>query len=465
MTNCQIPEKKVNIKPNIIYILADDLGYGDLGCYGQEKILTPNIDKMASEGMLFTNHYSGSTVCAPSRASLMTGRHTGHLSVRGNKEVQPEGQAAMNEDFSLPKMLKNEGYKTGAFGKWGMGFVGSKSDPNNLGFDEFYGYNCQRQAHSYYPKHLWDNDKKVILEGNDGEHTEIYASDLIQKKAIEFIEKSKDEPFFLYLPSIIPHLELIVPDDDLIAQYKGKFPETPYKAGDGGDYGPGWKVGTYCSQEYPHATYAAMVSRLDRDVGEVLAKLEELGIADNTLVIFTSDNGPDYKGGADPDFFNSAHGLRGYKRDLYQGGVRVPMIARWPGKIAVGKTDHVSAFWDVMPTIAELLGLDLVQGIDGISFLPTLFGETGQQEHEYLYWELVSDGMERQAVLKGDWKVVKVKSSEGTIAELFNVKKDSNETLDLSESESEKFKDLMVDMNAAHIPNAGFPISMAGDKL
>jgi len=462
LIGCQKPSK-TQIKPNIIYILADDLGYGDLGAYGQEKIKTPNIDKLAAEGMLFTNHYAGSTVCAPSRASLMTGMHTGHTSIRGNKPFEPEGQFSMKgEKFTIAEMLKEEGYKTGAFGKWGLGFIGEEGDPNKQGFDEFYGYNCQRQAHSYYPEHLWDNDTKEILKGNDGEHTEVYASDLIQKKAIEFIEESKNEPFFLFLPSIIPHLELIVPEDEIIAQYKGKFPETPYVAPEGGDYGPGWNVGTYSSQEFPHATYAAMVSRLDRDVGEILAKLDELGLAENTLVIFTSDNGPDYKGGADPDFFNSAGGFRGYKRDLYQGGIRVPMIAHWPGKINAGKTDHVSAFWDVMPTIAELIGIDTIPDVDGISFLPTLFDKETQQEHEYLYWELVSDGLERQAILKGDWKIVKVKSNEGTIVELFNVREDPNETTDLSKKEPEIFKELTLNMNEAHIPNTDFPISIAG---
>lgn len=466
LIGCQQSEsvkEEPNTKPNIIYILADDLGYGDLGVYGQKKIKTPHIDKLAKEGMLFTNHYSGSTVCAPSRASLMTGKHTGHVSVRGNMEVYPEGQAEMAEDFTLAKMLKKEGYKTGAFGKWGLGFVGSKSDPNNLGFDEFFGYNCQRQAHSYYPKHLWKNNEKIILEGNDGEHTEVYASDLIQKKAIEFIEESKDEPFFLFLPSIIPHLELIVPEDEIIAQYRGKFPETAYVAPAGGDYGPGWNVGTYCSQEYPHATYAAMVSRLDRDVGEVLAKLEELGIADNTLVIFTSDNGPDYKGGADPDFFNSANGLRGYKRGLYQGGVRVPMIARWKGKVSVTKSNHVSAFWDIVPTIAEIIGADSLPSIDGISFLPTLLGQSTQEQHKYLYWEFVSDGLERQAVLREDWKMVKVKSSEGIIIELFNINDDPNETKDLSKEQPEIFKELLFNMEQSHTPNTNFPLLMAGD--
>ncbi len=467
LLSCQPSKKKNEVvkktkQPNIIYILADDLGYGDLGVYGQQKIKTPHIDKMANEGLVFTNHYAGSTVCAPSRASLMTGMHTGHVSIRGNKEVKPEGQAPMDEDFTMIEILKKQGYKTGAFGKWGLGFIGSKSDPNNLGFDEFFGYNCNRQAHSYYPKHLWNNDKKVILEGNDGEHTEVYASDLIQKKAVEFIENSKNEPFFLYLASIIPHLELIVPDDEILAQYKGKFPETPYKAGEGGDYGPDWNVGTYCSQEFPHATYAAMVSRLDRDVGEILAKLEELGITDNTLVIFTSDNGPDYKGGADPDFFNSAGGFRGYKRDLYQGGVKVPMIAKWSGKINAGKTDHVSAFWDVMPTIAELVDINLIPDIDGISFLPTLLGEKTQKEHDYLYWELISDGLERQAILKGDWKMVKIRSSESTTTELFNIKDDPKETTNLSQSEPKIYQELILKMAEAHIPNSDFPILMAG---
>jgi arylsulfatase A-like enzyme len=463
ISGCQLFQKKELVKemprPNIVFILADDLGYGDLGINGQQKIKTPHIDKLASEGLVFTNHYSGSTVCAPSRASLMTGLHTGHVSVRGNKRVLPEGQFPVQEDFNLAKMLKKKGYKTGAFGKWGLGYPGSKSDPNTFGFDEFYGYVCQTLAHRYYPEYLWENDKKVILEGNGGDAV-IYSNDLIQKKAIKFIEDSKDEPFFLYVPSLIPHLELIAPNDEIIAKYKGIFPETPYKAGKGGDYGPGWDATKYCSQESPRAMYAAMVSRLDRDVGEILAKLDELGIADNTLVFFTSDNGPDYKGGADPDFFNSTAGLRGYKRDLYQGGVRVPMIARWTGKIAAGTTDHVSAFWDITSTMAQLVNIDSIPNTDGISFLPTLLGEKSQREHDYLYWEFASDGLERQALLKEDWKIVKVRSDKGTTVELFNIERDPKETEDLSTKEPEMLKELFLKMEKAHVPNTDFPISM-----
>ncbi len=448
-------------KPNIIYILADDLGYGDLGVYGQQKIKTPHIDKLAREGMLFTRHYAGSTVCAPSRASLMTGLHTGHVSVRGNKPVSPEGQVPLQEGFSLAKMLKDHGYKTGAFGKWGIGYPGSKSDPNNFGFDEFFGYICQSQAHSYYPKYLWHNREKVLLAGNDGYNTKVYSADLIQEKALRFIDEAGDKPFFLYLPTTLPHLELIVPEDSIVASYRRKFPETPYVAPQGGDYGPGWNVKTYCSQPYPHATYAAMVSRLDRHVGEIMAKLEKLDLDRNTLVIFTSDNGPDYKAGADPDFFNSASGFRGYKRDLYQGGIRVPMIARWPGRIAPGITHHVSAFWDVFPTIGELLGETTMPPTDGISFLSTLLGKDGQKQHEYLYWEFVADGLERQALIAGDWKIVKIKADSSITTELFNIQADPYERENKYAEQPLVVNNLIKKMAKEHIPNEEFKITMA----
>ena len=405
--------------PNIIYILADDLGYGDLGCFGQKDIRTPNLDRMAHEGMRFTQHYSGSTVCAPSRSCLMTGQHTGHTPIRGNKEYYPEGQHPLPANaVTVAEILKRSGYATGAFGKWGLGYPGSEGDPINQGFDEFYGYNCQRFAHNYYPHFLRHNDKKLMLPGNEGKKTEQYAPDIIQGQTLKFIEANKDKPFFLFVPHVIPHAELLVPDDDIVRSYRGKFPERPYE---GIDDGPNYKTGGYGSAKTPRANFAAMVTRLDRHVGEILDKLRETGLDKKTLVIFTSDNGPHAEGGANPAYFDSSGGLRGQKRDLYEGGIRVPMIAWWPGKVSAGtKTNHISAFWDVMPTFAELAGADVPEDIDGISFLPTLLDETHKQkEHDYLYWEFHEHGG-KQAVRKGKWKAIRIE-----------VRKDPNSPLEL----------------------------------
>ncbi|MFO7670746.1 MAG: arylsulfatase [Bacteroidales bacterium] len=420
--------------PNIIYILADDLGYGDLGCYGQDKFSTPNLDKLALEGIRFTRHYSGSTVCAPSRSVLMTGLHTGHTPIRGNQEVIPEGQFPLPDSaLTLAEMLRGAGYVTGAFGKWGLGFPGSEGDPLNQGFDSFYGYNCQRYAHRYYPDYLWENDKKVFLEGNNWTKTTTYAPDLIQEKTLQFIRRNKDTTFFAYLPIVIPHAELIVPDDDVFRSYLGKFPEVPYLGGPGADYGSGMVIASYCSQEYPYATFASMVQRIDTYVGEIMATLEELGIAENTVMIFSSDNGPHEEGGADPGFFNSNGGLRGVKRDLYEGGVRVPMIVSWPGKIMGGQTsDHISAFWDVVPTVAGMAGFEPPY-TDGISFLPTLIG--GEQlKHKSLYWEFHEQGG-KQAMIMDGWKAVRLEvgnDPEGAL-ELYNLERDPFEQQNVAE--------------------------------
>ena len=431
-----------NEKPNIIYILADDLGYGDLSCYGQNHFQTPNLDQLAAEGMRFTQHYSGSTVCAPSRSTLMTGLTTGHTPIRGNKAWEPEGQVAMpDETFTVAEMLKNAGYATGAFGKWGLGYPGSEGDPNMQGFDEFYGYNCQRIAHNYYPSHLWDNQEKVILEGNSGDKFKTYAPELIHQRALQFIEKNKDNAFFMYYPSTIPHAELLLPEKYL-AKYRGKYdPENVFKGAEPGDHG--FRAGAYGSQAESHAAFAAMVTLLDQQVGEVVARLKELGLDKNTIILFSSDNGPHQEGGADPDYFDSNGPLKGYKRDLYEGGIRAPMIAWWPGKIADGtESSHISAFWDVMPTIAELVGIQVPDNIDGISFLPTLLGSEGQKEHDYMYWEFHEKGG-RLAVRKGDWKAVRYDVLKGEKpTELYNLADDIGEENNLADQHPELVKEL-----------------------
>lgn len=449
-------------RPNIIYILADDLGYADVSIYGQSKFDTPNIDKMAKEGMLFTQHYAGSTVCAPSRSVLLSGQHTGHTSIRGNKEMDPEGQHPMAANtYTIPEMLKDAGYVTGAFGKWGLGFVGTEGDPNNQGFDEFYGYNCQRHAHRYYPEHLWHNDKKVALEGNEGfKKTNTYAGYLIHDKALKFIETNKNKPFFLFYPNVSPHAELIVPEAELAKKYRGKFVEKPYiNLTPGANYGDeNFEVKYYTSQPEPRATFAAMVSLLDQQVGEIITKLKELGIDDNTIIIFSSDNGPHKEGGADPEFFNSNGDLRGYKRDLYEGGVRVPMIVRWPNKIKTNsKSNHISAFWDVMPTLAEVTGSKIPENIDGISFLSELTGKK-QKEHEYLYWEFHEQGG-KKAVRKGKWKAVQLNcfNKTKTTVELYDLSVDIGEKNNIAANHPEIVKELVAIMNKEHVENPDFP--------
>jgi arylsulfatase A-like enzyme len=421
-----ITMRKFESKPNIIYILADDLGYGDLSFLGQSKFQTPNIDKLAREGMVFTQHYSGSTVCAPSRSALLTGQHTGHTFIRGNKEYLPEGQYPLTDSiFTLAELLKQVGYVNGVFGKWGLGYPGSEGDPNMQGFDEFYGYNCQRIAHNYYPYHLWHNQKKVFLTGNKGMGTGDYAPRLIHNKAIEFIEQHKDTSFFLYYASALPHAELLI-DSLFMAPFKDKLlPELAYV---GYDEGEDYRNGPYGSQAECHAAFAAMVTLLDKQVGEIAEKVNQLGIAENTIIVFTSDNGPHEEGGADPDYFNSNGIFRGLKRDLYEGGIRVPMIVKWQGKVQAGsKTDHISAFWDVMPTCAEITQSQSPINLDGISFLPTLLGDGYQRKHEYLYWEFHEKGG-RQAVRKGKWKAVwyNVRKGDNSI-ELYDLDVDPGE--------------------------------------
>ncbi|MRT91995.1 arylsulfatase [Ancylomarina sp. 16SWW S1-10-2] len=452
-------KEKKNQKPNIVYILADDLGYGDLSCYGQDKFETPNIDKLAKRGMKFTQHYSGAAVCAPSRSTLLTGKHTGHTSIRGNKELDGEGQLPMKgSSITVAELLKTAGYTTGAFGKWGLGFPGSEGDANNQGFDEFYGYNCQRMAHRYYPAYLRHNQDKEYLEGNDWTNTVTYAPDKIQDATLQFIENNKDTSFFAYVPLVLPHAELISPNDSIMEMFEGKFDEVPYVGVKGSDYGPDMIQSKFCSQKTPYAAFAAMVTRMDNYVGQITAKLEELGIADNTIVMFASDNGPHAAGGANPVYFNSAGGLRGIKRDLYEGGIRAPFIAVWPNKIEAGSvSDHVSAFWDFLPTCAAIAGVKSVEGIDGISFLPELLGEANQEEHDHLYWEFSRKGG-RQAVRMGDWKAVIYKLHKQGELELYNLATDVSESNNVADQHPDIVAKMKEIMKKEHVDSKRFPL-------
>jgi arylsulfatase A len=406
--------------PNIVFILADDLGYADLGCYGQKIIRTPNIDRLSTQGMRFTNAYSGCTVCAPSRNVLMTGFHAGHITVRSN----PGGVSILPEDVTVAQVLKSAGYATGGFGKWGLGDIGTPGVPWKHGFDQFFGYLHQIHAHFYYPPYLLDNDKKFPLPGNEGGKRTTYSHDVIAGKALDFIRASAGkQPFFCYVPFTIPHMEYLVPEDSL-AEYRGKVTEV----------GPIAK-GHYAEQEFPHAAYAAMVTRMDRDVGRILSLIEELHMSDDTIVIFASDNGP-ISGQNQGDYFHSAGPLRGRKQQMYEGGIRVPMIARWPGRIAAGSTSDLPTYFaDFMPTAAELAGGKAPSGIDGISIVPTLLGGRSQPKHEFMYWELPTYAAKTgtfppqqpmMGVRMGDWKAVRPKADAPL--ELYNLKQDLGET-------------------------------------
>lgn len=403
-------------KPNIIFIMADDLGYGDLGCYGQTKIKTPYLDKMALEGMKFTSAYSGSPVCAPSRSCLMTGQHTGHTTVRENKSGITDERVPLNKgDKTVAEVLKEAGYTTGMIGKWGLGEPGNSGEPNRQGYDYFFGYLNQNHAHYYYPEYLWRNSEKVYIPENKNGNREVYSHDLFAQESIKFIEKNKDNPFFLYIPFTIPHAELLVPENSM-KDYDGKFVEDKPFINEKGKNG-------YATQMKPHAAYAAMISRMDKDIGNIFKKLKDLGIDDNTIVFFTSDNGPSDAGGIDAEFFNSTGPLRGAKHDLYEGGIRVPMIVRWPGKIAANSnTDQPFAFWDFLPTAAEIAKSNVPSKIDGISIAPTLFNGN-QKQHKYYYWEYRARKKNfLQAVRFGNWKAVRM--NPGDEIELYNLKND-----------------------------------------
>ena len=431
-------------KPNLIYIMVDDLGYGDLGCYGQQRIKTPCLDQMAAEGMRFTDHYAGNTVCAPSRCSLMTGLHPGHGYVRGNKEIKPMGQLPLAEGTAtVARLLQADGYRTGLIGKWGLGGPDSIGHPNQQGFDYFFGYLCQRHAHNYYPEFLFRNSERVPLnnkvdqprDDGAGVATERndYSHDFFVADALQFLEDNKDGPFFLYLAMTIPHAN--------------------NEAGKNGMEVP--SLGDYADLDWPEAQkgHAAMISRMDGDVGLLLLRLKELGIEDKTLVLFTSDNGPHREGGNDPDFNDSNGPLRGIKRDLYEGGIRVPLIARWPGRIKPDTTtDHISAFWDFLPTACDLAGIAAPKNIDGISYLPTLLGRTdAQKEHDYLYWEFKN----QRALRMGKWKAIQ-KSPKAAV-ELYDLDADLGETKDVAAEHPDVVKKAELDFKEAHTASENFP--------
>ncbi|MBW3541910.1 MAG: arylsulfatase [Planctomycetes bacterium] len=433
-------------KPNIILIVADDLGYGHLGAYGQKKIHTPHLDRLAAEGMRFTQMYAGSHVCQPSRSVLMTGLHTGHTPVRAN-DVK---QLLYDKDVTVAELLGEAGYTSGGFGKWGLGFEGTSGHPLKQGFDEFFGQLLQVHAHFYYPYWAWHNNEKVLFPENEGGRRGTYIQDAIHSHALTFIRKNHERPLFAYLPYIIPHVELVVPEDSE-KPYRGKFPKRAIL-----DTRPG-----YIGSEDGYATVAGMISRLDRQVGGVLALVKELGIDDNTLIIFTSDNGAQ-NGGKDAgwtamtDFFEGNGPLRGYKGTFYEGGLRVPFIARWPGRIEPGTlTDHIAAFQDVLPTLAELAGVEPPENIDGLSLVPTLLARGEQREHDGLYWEYARSGGLSRAARIGRWKAVQ--NGPRSPVELYDLETDISESTNVAAKHPEIVERLTKFMDAAHEPPRDFP--------
>ena len=469
--------------PNVVFILADDLGYGDLGCYGQKKTRTPRIDGLAAQGMRLTRHYSGNAVCAPSRCVLLTGRHPGHATIRDNRSTPPEGQEPIPpEEVTLAEVLHDAGYATGAFGKWGLGGPGSTGAPLRQGFDRFFGYNCQAHAHSYYPSYLWDDDRHVTLAndppvpghaglapGADPADPRSYAAfqgrdyapDRIHAAAVDFVRQHRERPFFLYYPSTIPHLALHVPDADLAPYLALGWNDPPFTRRKSG----------YTPHFTPRAAYAAMISRLDRDVGELLDLLDELGLADDTLVVFSSDNGPTHVAEeVDANFFRSSGGLRGLKGSLHEGGIRVPCIVRWPGRVPAGATsDFVSGFEDWLPTFAAAAGSTPPPGVDGIDLLPVLTASAAlpAAEREFLYREFPGYGGQ-QSLHAGRWKAVRQGLAPGKAAaghrkatigtELYDLEADPGERRDVAAEHPEVVARLEAIMARERVPSELFPI-------
>ncbi len=466
LLSCDIQKPKET--PNVIYILMDDLGYGELGCYGQTKIETPNIDKLREDGMKLTQHYSGSPVSGPSRCVLLTGKPSGQSYIRGNKRLaEKEGQLPIPDTtYTVAELMKEAGYATACIGKWGLGYPGSEGDPNNQGFDYFYGYNCQTAAHTYYPAELWENDKRVKLNNentlkfkgrlakdvdakDESNYLKYgggdYSPDLMHKKAMKFIDNNKKNPFFLFLSTPLPHVALQAPKE-WVDYYQKKFgDEEPYI----GDKG-------YFPCRSPRATYAAMVSYFDEQVGEIVEKLKADGIYDNTLIIFTSDNGPSFNGGTSSPWFNSGGLFRSEagraKCSLYEGGIRVPFIAVWKDQIAAGTTaKHISGFHDFLPTLAEITSTQIPEG-DGISYLSTLLGkDKAQKEHPYIYFEY-PEGKGWRSIREGDWKLIaKAVKSKNPIFELYNLADDLAESKNLAEQHPKKIEELKTLMKGALI--------------
>ena len=440
-------------RPNIIYILADDAGYGDFGCYGGTKLPTPNIDRMAAEGMKFTRHYAGCTVCAPSRCVLMTGYHTGHCRVRGNSPG-----LLLDEDVTVAEVLKSAGYRTACIGKWGIGAPPPLSDPNDQGFDEFFGYISMWHAHNFYPEFLIRNGRREALrnivqdqwKGQDGRGVAVkrvdYVPDLLTEEALTFIRSNTKQPFFLYYALNVPHAN----------NEGGRHSDRPEKGMEVPDFGP------YADKDWPapEKGFAAVMRNIDRDVGRILNELSELGLDENTIVFFSSDNGPHQEAGHKMEFFDSNGPLRGMKRDLYEGGVRVPLIARWPKHISPGTTSsHISGFQDMLPTMAEIAGAKYDSRVDGISMLPELTGDGAQKVHDFLYWEF-SEQKGKRAVLKGDWKLVQlqVATDNPSEFELYNVTDDVSEQHDVAGQHPEKVKQLRVLLEGAHVANSSYPL-------
>lgn len=483
-------------KPNIIYILADDLGYGELGSYGQQKIETPHLDRLADSGMSFTQHYAGAPVCAPSRCVLLTGKHSGHAQVRGNDEWRERGEVwdyvSMIKDSTLEgqrplkpntttigTVLQKAGYKTAAVGKWGLGAPHTEGIPNKQGFDFFYGYNCQRQAHTFYPVHLYKNENRVYLNNDTiPPNTKLdkfadpmdqesysrfalndYSPDLMFDEIQSFVNENKSNPFFLYWATPIPHAPLQAPQV-WVDKYIEKFgEEEPYLGKRG-----------YFPTKNPHATYAGMISYLDDQVGQLVQQLKDLGIYENTLIIFTSDNGPTYNGGTDSEWFDSAKPFlskQGWAKGfVHEGGIRVPMIASWPTKITPGtQSDHISAFWDVLPTLSDVAGYTSNYQTDGISFLPTMINSDSQQEHDFMYWEFPSyDG--QQAVRMGNWKGIRMNIFKGNMdIQLFDLNDDPLEQNDIAEQHPEVIAQIEKIMKEQHtVPEIDrFKIKQLGD--
>lgn len=443
-TECLMSQTRL---PNIIYIYADDLGYGELGSYGQTKIKTPHLDRMAQEGLRFTQHYSGAPVCAPSRCMLMTGKHAGHSYIRGNYEMggfedsSEGGQMPLHENtYTIAKMLKERGYATGLVGKWGMGMPGTTGSPLKQGFDYYYGYLDQKQAHNFYPTHLWENDRWDSLDNRsimvhqsidsttasdadfDRFRGKEYAPAKMTEKALGFIDRNRQKPFFLYLPYTLPHLSLQAPEE-YVKKYIGQFAERPYYGEKG-----------YAPNKYPLSTYAAMISYLDDQVGIILERIKQLGLDGETIIMFSSDNGATFSAGVDATFFKSVAGMRGLKMDLYEGGIRVPFIVRWPGKVKPNTVSNLmSVQYDILPTLSELTGLRIT-GLDGISLLPEILGNKSNQEnHGFLYFEYPENGGQI-AVRTGDWKGIRKNMRKDPAApwELYDLAKDVSERINLA---------------------------------